>query len=432
MPPAPQSDLRERFLLAFAALAIVSCHTALMPRSARAHGRSLSYSSWEIDGTGANVQVRMRVLEWSRLGPDALPPGIVARTGAAPGIGVGDPPASRLPQDLILLADGRPCAASATAGRRPDDPGWIRYAWRIECPEDARVLSIRSRLLLEVAPSHMHFARVRFADDPDHVREQVLTEASPEFILRRPGPQADQEPSGSRLRDYVRLGIEHILTGWDHLAFVFGLLLLAGRIGEVARLVTGFTLAHSLTLALAVQGLIHPHAAAVESVIAFSVALVAIEKGWWESGHDRRIPIFVLAGLGLMTFASLSGFSVLSVVTIAGLALFTVCYFSLAAREPQEWLRICLTFAFGLVHGLGFAGVLVEMDLPAGRLVPALLGFNLGVEIGQIGVVLLLWPLLVLGARLASAPLRALATQLSAAALCGLGIYWFVERAFPA
>jgi ABC-type nickel/cobalt efflux system permease component RcnA len=121
----------------------------------------------------------------------------------------------------------------------------------------------------------------------------------------------------------------------------------------------------------------------------------------------------------------------LPILTIVGLVLFTACYFSLAMRSESEWFRVCLTFAFGLVHGFGFAGVLVEMALPTERLIPALVGFNLGVEIGQIGVVLLLWPLFGLGARFASNDSTRLASEISAAALCGLGFYWLVARVFP-
>lgn len=294
---------------------------------------------------------------------------------------------------------------------------------------------IRSRILLDVAPSHMHFARVRFIEETGRDREQVLTEASPDFEIRRLSDATSlNEPEnefGSSLPDYLQLGIEHILTGWDHLAFVFGLLLLASRFGEVARLVTGFTLAHSLTLALAVQGLVHPRAAAVEAVIAFSVALVAIEKGWLQSGRNRAVPIAVITGLVFLGVASAIGWASLPLFTTAGLVLFTACYFSLASRTGHEWLRICLTFAFGLVHGFGFAGVLVEMALPTDRLVPALIGFNLGVELGQIGIILVFWPLLQLGSRFASNETSRLASEISAASLCGLGVYWLVERVFP-
>lgn len=398
---------------------------------ASAHGRSVSYSSWEIDSTGAIVTVRIKLLELSRLGQAELPPGSLSGPMAHGLVGLS---ANRFPTDLLLIADGEPCLPDGIVQRKPDDRAWVQLQWRVACPPDAHALRIRSRILLDVAPSHMHFARVRFAGSPDRVREQVLTEASPEFEIRRPSGDADptdsQSAIGSGLMDYIRLGVEHILTGWDHLAFVFGLLLLASRFGEVARLITGFTLAHSLTLALAVQGLVHPRAAAVEAVIAFSVALVAIEKGWLLSRRDPTIPRCVLAGLVCLGLASLLGWASLPGLTIAGLGLFTACYFALATRSDNAWLRFCLTFAFGLVHGFGFAGILIEMSLPTDRLVAALVGFNLGVELGQIGIVLLVWPLLAIAARFATRKTGRLASELSAAGLCGLGLYWLAERAF--
>jgi len=423
-----RNQIRIAFILGLVAIAIGPGRAPV----AAAHGRSVSYSSWEIDAHEATVTVRLKLLELSRRGPDALPPGEVAslNTSDAP-----DWTARRFPKDLVLIANDRLCTPDPIAQRRPDQPGWVRYEWRIECPRDVSSMLIRSRILLDVAPSHMHFARVHFIEETGRDREQVLTEASPDFAIRRLSNATSlNEPEnefGSSLPDYLQLGIEHILTGWDHLAFVFGLLLLASRFGEVARLVTGFTLAHSLTLALAVQGLVHPRAAAVEAVIAFSVALVAIEKGWLQSGRNRAVPIAVIAGLVFLGVASTIGWASLPLFTTAGLVLFTACYFSLASRTGHEWLRICLTFAFGLVHGFGFAGVLVEMTLPTDRLVPALIGFNLGVELGQIGIILVLWPLLQLGSRFASNETRCLASEISAASLCGLGVYWLVERVFP-
>ena len=431
-PPIPR--IVRAIVCAAACLGFIA---ALLPAPpASAHGRSVSYSSWELDAEGAEVQVRLKLLELSRLGPEALPPGTLPghRPPTSP-----DLTARVFPGEIILWADGEPCRAPASAQRQPDEPGWVQYRWRVECPGDAASLLIRSHLLLDVAPSHMHFARVRMGAAPTEsavhgVREQVLTEASPEFVLRRPGDappgDASGDEIGSELVDYIVLGVEHILTGWDHLAFVCGLLLLASRLGEVARLITGFTLAHSLTLALVALDMLHPHASAVEAVIAFSVALVAIEKGWLLSGRPRSIPILMICGLGLIGLAGVFGLSTLPVLTVAGLALFTACYFTLVARNENAWLRICLTFAFGLVHGFGFAGVLVEMTLPSERLLPALLGFNVGVEIGQIGIVLILWPLMMLGQRVAGLSMRIRASEIATATLCGIGLYWLVERAF--
>jgi len=421
--------MRRRLIGVLVTLLVVS-----LSGSASAHGRSVSYSSWDIDESGATVSLRLKLLELSRIGPEALPPGTVPGTGQA---GSPDLPARAFPSELVLVADDRVCPPAGIAARRPDQPGWVRYEWRIECGSErlasATQLAVYSEILLAVAPSHMHFARVRFANTSDAMREQVLTEASPRFVLREIGEAGSvEEPVGSQFGDYFFLGIEHIVTGWDHLAFVFGLLLLATRLSDVARLVTGFTLAHSLTLALAVLELVHPRAAAVEAVIAFSVALVAIEKGWILGGRTRTIPLSVLGALLALGVAAGAGLVSLPLLTILGLMLFTACYFALLGSQPGEWLRVCLTFAFGLVHGFGFAGILVEMTLPADRLVPALLGFNLGVEAGQIGVVLLIWPLLWAGRRVASESIARFSSELAAASLCGLGIYWLVERSFGA
>jgi HupE / UreJ protein len=117
-------------------------------------------------------------------------------------------------------------------------------------------------------------------------------------------------------------------------------------------------------------------------------------------------------------------------VSVLGLILFTACYFAIADRTQNELLRIALTFAFGLVHGFGFAGILQGLELPTDRLVPALAGFNLGVEIGQIGIVLLAWPALSLAGRLTAPRWKHWARDLATAGLCGLGCFWLLERAF--
>lgn len=418
--PAPS----RRTLLLFGLLGLLAVGLGADP--AAAHGRSVSYSSWVLDADGAEVELRLALLELSRLGPEALPPGTLADD---PAPGRPDLAAHVFPDQLGLLADDARCEPAGPARRRPDQPGWVRYAWRVDCPVSAARLEIASRLLLDVAPGHMHFVRVRDRDASAGLREQVLTEGAPRFVVRDVGGDVEaRDAVAQRFRDYLTLGVEHILTGWDHLAFVFGLLLLATRLGEVARLVTGFTLAHSLTLALAVLDVVHPRGAAVEAVIAFSVALVAIEKAWTVTGRGRVLPIAVLAGLGALALASATGHASLPLLTVLGLLLFTVCYGVLVARHDGRWLRVCLTFAFGLVHGFGFAGLLMEMTLPTDRLVPALVGFNVGVELGQLGVVALLWPGLLLARRLADDRLGRLGAELCAAGLCGLGLFWMVER----
>ncbi|MEW6272720.1 MAG: HupE/UreJ family protein, partial [Thermodesulfobacteriota bacterium] len=114
------------------------------------------------------------------------------------------------------------------------------------------------------------------------------------------------------------------------------------------------------------------------------------------------------------------------------LALFARCHFALldAAARP-EGLRAVIAFAFGLVHGFAFAGILAEMELPRDRLVPALLGFNVGVELGQLAVVAAVWPLLRWVARRdAAGRAERTVAELGSAAICGVGLFWFLTRAF--
>lgn len=407
-----------RLLGALALLAAWVLAVGLAER-ASAHGRSISYSSFEIDETGANVSLRLPLLELSRLGPEALPPGTLGPSDASAGLAAADATADFFAGELVLTADGTACGPLLPARRLPDAEGWVRYAWRVECPTAKRALAIRSRVLLDVAPSHLHFARVRFSASPGRIREQVLTEASPLFVVRASPTETAGDAVGSRFVDYLELGIRHILSGWDHLAFLLGLILLSDRLRAIARLVTGFTLAHSLTLALTVLGLVQPRAAAVEAVIAFSVTLVAIEKGWVVSGRPRSIPIATFGGLALLALAPAALGPAVPLISLLGLMLFTACYFALAARAAGDGLRIALTFAFGLVHGFGFAGILARLELPTERLVPALFGFNLGVELGQIGVVLLVWPALALAARFTTLVWQRRARDLATAGLCG-------------
>jgi hydrogenase/urease accessory protein HupE len=207
---------------------------------------------------------------------------------------------------------------------------------------------------------------------------------------------------------YLRLGVEHILSGLDHLAFVLALVLLAGRAAAILRAVTAFTVAHSVTLGLAALGLAHVPQPPVEATIALSIVFVARELAL------RRMP-----------FAAGARGDTLPVATgaFAGGA---------KTRAPTA-----MAFGFGLLHGLGFAGALAEVGLPAADIPLALLCFNLGVEIGQLAFVLLVLALgRVLAAQLARVELRSPAARRArpwlsatpAAAIGALGAFWLFDR----
>jgi hypothetical protein len=387
-----------------AALALGLVLAAAAP--AGAHTRSTSYSSWTLGPRGAHVELRMAALDVSLAQLDPF----------------GDPEALArwATERLVARRAGRPCTVERALAA-PTEDGSVVVTWDVACggPPD----TIASRLFDDTAPSHLHFARA--AGENGAVSERMLAADDPTWTLATLAAPAAARRAGSSFADYVRLGVDHIRTGYDHLAFVLALLLLAGTLGEVATIVSAFTVAHSITLGAAVLGFVRPDAEAVEVLIGFSIALVAAENGWLLGGRDRATIWLVTA---VLAAAALLAPAAVSRTTLLALALFSGCHLGLLAGSPRPArLRAVVAFAFGLVHGFGFAGVLAEMDLPRDRLVPALLGFNVGVELGQLAVVTLGWLALRAVDRRIPGARRRIA-ELGSAAICALGVYWFVTR----
>jgi len=190
------------------------------------------------------------------------------------------------------------------------------------------------------------------------------------------GSADDKRGMGEIARAYSVLGVEHILSGFDHLLFVVALLFLVGFNRRLLITITAFTAAHSLTLALSALGLLTLRSPPVEATIALSIVLVAAE-----ALHDGR---------------------------------------TLARRWPAV-----VAFLFGLVHGLGFAGALKEIGLPQNHLMVALLTFNVGVELGQLLVVAAAY---VLHRALAAVPSAALARAPALYAIGAVAAYWSIGR----
>jgi hypothetical protein len=400
-----------------AALAAAALLAACAGAAAHAHTRSVSYSSWEVEGREARVRFRIPQLELTR-----LPWGIVAPPRFAAELG------RYLTDGLRLEAGGVACEVvdGPRALAAPQDRALLE--WRVRCPAEGE-LAIVSDLLREVAPSHLHFARLR---EPDGgITERVLAGAERSWRLPGQGPANAPESAGSDVSRYVAIGVEHIATGYDHLVFLLGLLLLASRASEVVTIVTGFTVAHSLTLALAALGRAQPEGEAVQALVGLSIALVAVENGWLLAGRPRFVPVVAVAVLAGAALLAAAGVGAVPAATGLGLALFAACYFALLARaERPARLRFAIAFCFGLVHGFGFAGVLTEIALPRERLVPALLGFNVGVELGQLAIVAAVWPVLAGIARLRDARWHRAVLEAGTGIVCGLGVYWWLARGF--
>jgi HupE/UreJ protein len=384
---------------------------------ALAHDRTVSYSTWEMHARHAQVTLRLSELDVTR-----FPWAATAGEHLDQDLGV------YVTQHLQLFAADDACAVDDGPRQLSAAPGRLVFEWGLSCPA-AGNLRIESALLLDVAPSHLHFVRVR-RDDAEFL-ERVLSDSERSWPLADPTAADTSQAHGTSLLGYVELGVEHIWTGYDHLAFLLALLLIGSSLTEVAQIVTGFTVAHSITLALAVLGYVRPERAPIEALIGLSIALVAAENVWLIGGRQRLMP-WLAAGLlaALAVFAS-RGHGHVPALTLGGLALFSVCYFSLVERVARPaLLRWAIAFVFGLVHGFGFAAVLVEANLSPERLVRALFGFNGGVEVGQLVVVGFTWPLLRYAARAGGGGRHRTMVEIGSAAVFALGVFLYVTRAY--
>lgn len=393
------------------ALALLAALLCAAP--AAAHERTVSYSTWEMALPRLRVTVRLSALDVSRLPwAAAAGPDFNTRLGGY------------LADRLTASVDGAPCEVSRAPQRLTAGADRVVFDWELTCPA-GDALQLRSDVLHEEAPAHLHFARLRFADGA--ALEHVLSEGEPTWTVS----VASGSSLGSSWLSVVMLGIEHVLTGYDHLVFLLGLLLLGGRLGDVVRIVTGFTIAHSLTLALAVFGVARPPSGAIEALIGLSIALVATENLWLSGGRRPAVRWAVVVALAALAGLAASGRGAVPALTLVGLALFSACYFALLGLVDRPApLRAAVAFVFGLVHGFGFAGVLLEAQLPSERLATTLFGFNLGVELGQLACVLLLWPLLQAAWRVADGRWYRAIVDYGSAAILTVGVYWFVGRAF--
>jgi hypothetical protein len=383
--------------------AVVFAVLALMvPAYAAAHQKSVSYSKWTLLDDGAVAQARVRWLELTSV-PEAL--------GDAAAEVDREQVLAYLQERLTLETDGQVCRPrEGSEVWLPSDPGWIRVEWRVEC--EGAPERLRSRLFTTLA-NHVHLATV-FRPDPFDV---VISPTAPAAEIA-----GDGEGVTRGVADYFRLGVEHILTGWDHLAFLLLLIVVAPRVRDLAVLVTGFTVGHSITLGAAALGLVIPNATAVEAAIAASILVVALEN----AGVDRSPSGRLVVALAVALFIAAAAFGHLP--AFWGIALFTACYFGLLrALGDDTRLRWAIACLFGLVHGLGFSSVLAEQELSSAELVRALLGFNLGVEAGQLALVVLAWPVLRF---LQSRERGELLVDVTSVAGAALGVFVLVVRVF--
>ena len=359
----------------FATLAAALCVLIVMavPRTARAHVIGVSRGEYTPEGTRVRAEITMRADDASlaAAGLDADRDGHVSAAEVATARAA---LAAAFVDTLTVEADGQPCRGTLDDAA-PDPPDGLRLGVTYVCSHAPSRLHLAFGFLGRMPAEHRHLATVR------------LPQGDVDTLAVLAHPTLDVDVGGasrSGFASLLRAGIEHILTGADHLAFLLALVLGGTlvdskrlRVGALLAVLTAFTVGHSASLAIATLGGFAPGPRLVEPAVALSVAYVGAEN--------------------------------------------------LFARSVRH--RWMLTLPFGFVHGFAFAGGLLPLGLPRAQLPLALFGFNLGVELGQLLVLgLVLPPLVLLRSR---APYPRVARLLSAG-IAVAGVLWFVQRVVQA
>ena len=342
---------------------------AVLAGGALAHNPMASWAVARLASDGVELDVELSAESaWTLLGGDSnLPPAVRSKI----------PELERLAPELYRVTAGGAALAPRSVAieiREEDGVGFLLIYPR----PSGEALRFDAEFLRKLPGGHRTTLTLKDADDRV-LQTQPLTSAESSLATAGSGSSpAAREPSS--FRSFLKLGVEHILTGYDHLLFLFGLLLACRRFATAVRIITCFTLAHSLTLALAALDVVSLPGSVVEPLIAASIVFVGAEN--------------------------------------------------IVRRDAEPGWRWALTFALGLVHGFGFAGALREAGLGAGgaALLMPLFSFNLGVELGQIAFAALLLPLLW---KLRSSKAFEKHGVIILSALVALaGLYWLVTRLF--
>jgi HupE / UreJ protein len=379
---------------------------------AGAHTKSTSYSNWRIESSVVHLTFTVPSVETARLNQ----------------IGETQPPNERvvhyLSTHLSVSAGGKSCPLANPPRPLTASAQFRRFEMTFQCPTAADI-ALHSAVFFDLVPSHISLAQIQTSDSS--IVQQLFTQDNQ--TVETAGK--DQSLRDARFLKYVQMGIMHIFTGVDHMSFLLGLVLISRRLRDLVFVVTGFTIGHSATLALAVTGIIRPHAEYIDALVALTIALIGAEN----VAVATHRPGIVAAGTGgmlfLMAAMSFLGFGGLPSLLFLGAGLFAANYLMLSGHlQDAARLRIVVTVVFGLIHGFGFAADLLELHLPSAQLFSILLGFNLGVEVGQLTLVLVALSLVGLLVRARLAMPRPIVVDTLSAGLVGLGMYWFISRSY--
>lgn len=401
----------------------------LSPATASAHSRSISYSTWHLDETTATAEFRIDSRNVAEL---IVGPGLEAGSiGAAEFRQMRQMAPQMVATGVVVSQNGQPCEVTV-----PNEPAQMAQTTLLTsgsfvCPQpfSSAGINIDVDLLPDLGIGHSHLMRVHI---DDHRYEAALGGFHSSWSLQ--GGQTTGGTAWQTIETFVQSGVTHILGGYDHLAFLFTLMLLVAATSTTSRnllrdilvVATSFTIGHSLTLVLAVTGTVEPNSGLVELLVAISIAVLAFEGFLATSGRKVNVRACYTLILASAPVAALFGVSGQPVWVLLGMSIFAIAYLELTTRTNRpRTLRGAVALIFGLVHGFGFAGLLTEMGLSGTEMALSLVSFNVGVELGQSLILfIVLWPLL----QLRKSPQRIMLVQVGCSITLCMACFWMGAR----
>ena len=328
-----------------------------------------------------------------------------------------------LSQHLKVTSEGKSCSLVDEIKELNSQEGSLNLSLNFECPSNKEI-KIINNALFNLVQSHIHIARIYI--DNNLYTEKALFFNDQSIDLNE---EKENNSFSNSFYKFFSLGLDHILSGYDHLLFILGLLLLVTNLKRLLLVITGFTIGHSLTLSLSVINIIQVKSSLVEALIGYTIMFVGLEYLYKENNDHRVSMIFITTlSLLLLIFGNLINPN-FPYFLILGILLFSLGYFYLLKNlNSENNLLSIITIIFGLIHGFGFGGFLLGSKISSENIFSGLLGFNLGVEVGQIIFVLLILLRYKLLMTLKITKIIEVMKNLSFFAVVFFGFFFFIQR----
>ena len=386
---------------------------------AQSHYFSESFSKWNINGKSVLAQYSILELEATRIFKVDSYQKIMYENK----LSERDVFKIYLRQHIQVLSENSVCKMKDDIRDIASQEGYLNVEIQFHC-ESEEDIKIINNAMFNLIQGHIHIARV-YVDNNLFIEKALFFNDQSLKIKENVNENSFTKSFGS----FFNTGMNHILSGYDHLLFILGLLLIVSHFRKLILVITGFTIGHSLTLSLAVFDLIQINSKLVEALIGYTIMFVGLEYFTKKNNNIVSSVIFViLLNLLLLIVSLMLGIS-LSSALILGIVIFSISYlFFINNYKKENKFIVIITIIFGLIHGLGFGGFLLGSGINDENIVSGLLGFNLGVEFGQIAFILFTLLTFKILSLLKLNKIISLTKNTAFVFIISLGLYFYIQR----